>query len=63
VPVLVPLFFQLFRRADALATAMEARCYRGSEGRTRLKEEHMTVSDWVAMLGVSAALVLAGWLL
>jgi energy-coupling factor transport system permease protein len=63
VPVLVPLFFQLFRRADALATAMEARCYRGSEGRTRLNEEHMTAADWIAMLGVSAVLVAAGWLL
>lgn len=63
VPVLVPLFFQLFRRADALATAMEARCYRGSEGRTRLKEERMGAGDWVAMLSIGALLVLAGWVL
>jgi energy-coupling factor transport system permease protein len=62
-PVLVPLFFQLFRRADALATAMEARCYTGSEARTRLKEEHMGAVDWAAMLGVGAVLVAAGWLL
>jgi energy-coupling factor transport system permease protein len=62
-PVLVPLFFQLFRRADALATAMEARCYRGSEGRTRLKEEHMGVVDWSAMVGFGAALIVAGWFL
>jgi energy-coupling factor transport system permease protein len=59
-PVLVPLFFQLFRRADALATAMEARCYRGSEGRTRLKEERMGASDWVVLLGVGATLIVAG---
>lgn len=62
-PVLVPLFFQLFRRADALATAMEARCYRGSDGRTRLVEERMTRSDWLAMLGAGALLVAMGWVL
>ncbi|MDD3224063.1 MAG: energy-coupling factor transporter transmembrane component T [Clostridium sp.] len=37
VPVLVPLFVSSFRRADELAMAMEARCYRGGEGRTRMK--------------------------
>ena len=37
VPVLVPLFLSSFRRADDLAMAMEARCYRGGEGRTHLK--------------------------
>lgn len=62
-PVLVPLFFQLFRRADALATAMEARCYRGTEGRTRMKEDHMGPADWTWMLGVGGALLIVGWLL
>jgi energy-coupling factor transport system permease protein len=62
-PVLVPLFFQLFRRADALATAMEARCYRGSEGRTRMVEERMGLSDWTTMIAVAAALITVGWLL
>jgi len=38
VPLLVPLFISSFRRADDLALAMEARCYRGGEGRTRLKQ-------------------------
>ncbi|HHW48530.1 MAG TPA: energy-coupling factor transporter transmembrane protein EcfT [Clostridiaceae bacterium] len=38
IPVLVPLFISAFRRADELATAMEARCYRGSEGRTRMRQ-------------------------
>ncbi len=37
VPLLVPLFISAFRRADELAMAMEARCYRGGQGRTRLK--------------------------
>lgn len=36
VPLLVPLFISAFRRADDLATAMEARCYRGGEGRTKM---------------------------
>jgi energy-coupling factor transport system permease protein len=62
-PVLVPLFFQLFRRADALATAMEARCYRGSEGRTRLTEARMRPADWSAMLIAGALLLAVGWLL
>lgn len=62
-PVLVPLFFQLFRRADALATAMEARCYRGSEGRGRLKEEHMDARDWLTMLVSAGTLLAIGWLL
>lgn len=37
IPLLVPLFISAFRRADELAMAMEARCYRGGENRTRLK--------------------------
>lgn len=38
VPLLVPLFISSFRRADDLALAMEARCYRGGDGRTRMKQ-------------------------
>lgn len=37
IPVLIPLFVSSFRRADDLAVAMEARCYRGSEGRTSMR--------------------------
>lgn len=37
VPILVPLFLSAFRRADDLAMAMEARCYRGGKGRTKMK--------------------------
>ncbi|MDD4188867.1 MAG: energy-coupling factor transporter transmembrane component T [Eubacteriales bacterium] len=47
VPVLVPLFISAFRRADELATAMEARCYRGGEGRTRMKQLKLTKTDAV----------------
>jgi energy-coupling factor transport system permease protein len=45
VPVLVPLFVSAFRRADELATAMEARCYRGGKGRTRLRQLAFTQAD------------------
>lgn len=38
IPMLVPLFISAFRRADDLAMAMESRCYRGGEGRTRMKQ-------------------------
>jgi energy-coupling factor transport system permease protein len=63
VPVLVPLFVGLFRRADRLATAMEARCYRGGEGRTRLKEARMSGSDWtVVFVGVLVSAAIAVWL-
>ncbi len=37
VPLLIPLFISAFRRAEELATAMEARGYRGGEGRTKLR--------------------------
>lgn len=50
VPLLVPLFISAFRRADELAMAMEARCYRGGENRTRMKELKMEGKDTVALL-------------
>lgn len=37
IPLLVPLFVSAFRRADDLAMAMEARCYHGGSGRTKMK--------------------------
>ena len=37
IPILVPLFVSAFRRANDLAMAMEARCYRGGDGRTKMK--------------------------
>lgn len=45
IPILIPLFVSAFRRADELATAMECRCYRGGEGRTRLRELKMGAVD------------------
>ena len=37
LPIIIPLFINAFHRADELATAMEARCYRGGEGRTHYR--------------------------
>lgn len=50
IPLLVPLFISSFRRADDLALAMEARCYRGGEGRTRMKQLNYEKIDFLAYL-------------
>lgn len=50
VPLLVPLFISSFRRADELAMAMEARCYRGGEGRTRMKQLKIEKIDIIAIV-------------
>ena len=53
VPLLVPLFVSAFRRAGELAMAMEARCYHGGEGRTRLRVLKYTILDlWALLLTV-----------
>ncbi len=49
IPILVPLFVSAFKRADELATAMECRCYRGGEGRTRMTVLHYRPQDFVAL--------------
>ncbi|MDI6689175.1 MAG: energy-coupling factor transporter transmembrane component T [Actinomycetota bacterium] len=56
LPLLIPLFVSAFRRADELALGMESRCYRGGEGRTRLKALEMSGKDWLA--GMVALLLL-----
>lgn len=48
VPLLVPLFISAFRRANDLAMAMESRCYRGGEGRTKMKPLVYGKADYVA---------------
>ena len=59
IPVLVPLFVNLFRRADDLAVAMESRCYTGV-GRTRLHEPRFRTVDWVVLVaGVTVAVAAA----
>ncbi|MGM0499000.1 MAG: energy-coupling factor transporter transmembrane component T family protein [Bacillota bacterium] len=50
IPLLVPLFISAFRRADDLALAMESRCYRGGENRTRLHELEFKYYDFVALV-------------
>jgi len=58
IPVLVPLMLSAFRRSEELALAMEARCYRGGEQRTRMKELRWRAADSVAVAVVTAACVL-----
>lgn len=58
VPLLVPLFISAFRRANDLAMAMEARCYRGGEGRTKMKPLIYRKRDYMAYGCI--ALYLAG---
>ncbi len=50
VPLLVPLFISAFRRASDLAMAMEARCYRGGEGRTKMKPLIYKKRDYIGYL-------------
>jgi energy-coupling factor transport system permease protein len=57
IPLLVPLFVNAFRRADELAMAMEARCYRGGEGRTRMKQMKLTTGDVLTGVAVTAGMV------
>lgn len=60
VPILIPLFISAFRRADELATAMECRCYRGGENRTRLYELQYTITDglgWIYTLVLLAVII------
>lgn len=61
IPILIPLFISAFRRADELATAMEARCYRGGENRTRMKQlvfENRDRISFVLMLMMIIGLIL-----
>ena len=57
MPLLVPLFISVFRRANDLAMAMEARCYRGGNGRTKMKPLVYRKIDFVAYLVILAYLV------
>ena len=48
IPILVPLFISAFRIAQDMALAMEARCYRGGEGRTSMTEMRFHKRDYLA---------------
>ena len=58
IPLLVPLFVSSFRRANELAMAMEARCYRGGDHRTRLRELKYTKLDLYGALAMAAFLII-----
>jgi len=60
VPLLVPLFVSAFRRADELAMAMEARCYRGGDNRSRMKELKIEARDYGALIVTGTLLLI--WL-
>lgn len=61
IPMLVPLFISAFRRADDLAVAMESRCYRGGDTRTRLRAIRFTMADlwgWLIFVIFFGAVIL-----
>lgn len=62
VPILVPLFVSSFRRAYELAYAMECRCYRGGDGRTRLREMHLQLLDGIAAVLTTLCIGAVIWL-
>lgn len=62
IPVLIPLFISAFRRASDLAVAMECRCYRGGDGRTRMTKLTFTFDDamlllLIAIMGAAVILI------
>lgn len=60
VPLLVPLFISAFRRADDLAMAMEARCYHGGDGRTKMKPlryKRRDVVAYIILIGYMALMI------
>ncbi|MBF7095959.1 energy-coupling factor transporter transmembrane component T family protein [Alkalibacter mobilis] len=65
IPILVPLFVSAFRRADELAIAMEARCYRGGENRTRLhalKFGRIDIYAYATTFLMIGAVILTRWI-
>ena len=66
IPLIVPLFVSAIRRADDLALAMDARCYHGSEGRTRMKplryEKRDRLAYLVMLLYMAAMIAMKLWL-
>ncbi|WP_449621808.1 energy-coupling factor transporter transmembrane component T family protein [Robertmurraya sp. Marseille-Q9965] len=58
IPLLIPLFIGSFKRAEELATAMEARGYRGGEGRTKYRQLRWSFVD-TAMLLILAVVTVA----
>ena len=50
IPILIPLLASAFNRADELATAMECRCYRGDNNRTKLVKLEYKPRDFIFMV-------------
>lgn len=61
IPLLVPLFISAFKRAEDLALAMEARGYRGGEGRTRLRLLAWEASDTLLMTLLALLIIVLIW--
>ncbi len=59
LPLLIPIFISAFKRAEDLALAMEARCYRGGEGRTRLNKLKYGKNDLIAATLIVSAITIA----
>lgn len=62
IPILVPLFLSAFRRAEELAMAMEARCYRGGVGRTRMNKLTYKMQDYISFVIMFAFVGVCIWL-
>ncbi len=58
VSIIVPLLINSFRRADELALAMDARCYSGSEGRTKYRVFKTTFTDYFFLVIISVISIL-----
>ena len=66
VPILIPLFVSAFKRANDLAMAMEARCYRGGDGRTRMRPLKYKKRDyiaWVILITYLIGMIILGQIL
>ena len=59
LPIIIPLFINAFHRADDLAIAMEARCYRGGEGRTHYRQLSITSIDYIFIIVTLLTLLLS----
>ncbi|MCR5431792.1 MAG: energy-coupling factor transporter transmembrane protein EcfT [Lachnospiraceae bacterium] len=62
IPVLVPLFVSAFRRAGELAEAMEARCYHGGKGRTKLHPLKFSAGDYISLVLIIGFVVGMGFI-
>ena len=58
IPLILPLFISVFRRADELALAMDARCYVGGKGRTSFKKLIFGVNDYFVLSGMILYVIL-----